>query len=90
MSASGRPKDEDGASMCGRGRRQQSGRCGGSKEARGREGWYGDRQYKTHKERAGGLETVMQSKYLCYKAALRFSRYVHYMHIAYTLKLYVV
>lgn len=62
----------------------------GRKEARGREGWYGDRQYKTHKERAGGLETVMQSKYLCYKAALRFSIYVHYMHIAYTLKLYVV
>lgn len=31
----------------------------GRKEARGREGWYGDRQYKTHKERAGGLETVM-------------------------------
>lgn len=90
MSASGRPKDEDGASMCGRGRRQQLGRWGRGEERRGREGWYADRQQETHRERAGGLETVMQSKYLCYKAAFRFSMYVHYMHITYTLKLYVV
>lgn len=40
--------------------------------------------------RAGELETVMKSKHLCYKVTLRFSMYVYYMHITYTLNLYIV
>lgn len=48
------------------------------------------RQHETHRMRAGELETVMKSKHLCYKVALRFSMYVYYMHITYTLNLYIV
>lgn len=56
MRASGRPKDEDGAGTCGRGRRQQSGRQGqgGRKQGEGKDGMRRGSMRHTERGRGAG------------------------------------